>query len=139
MLKYMLDTDICIYVTKSRPSEIRETFNRHAGQICISTVTWGELVYGAEHSAKPEENLAVIEGMASRLEVLPYEQGDADHFGQIRAELRRSGNPIGPYDTMIAGHARARGLVLVTNNIREFERVPGLRVENWVESSRSGV
>ena len=132
MLKYMLDTNICIYVNKNRPPEIRETFNLHAGQICISSVTWGELVYGAEHSARPEENLAVIEGMSARLEVLAFETHDANHFGQIRSELYRIGNPIGPYDMMIAGHARARGLVLVTNNLREFERMPGLRTENWV-------
>jgi tRNA(fMet)-specific endonuclease VapC len=132
MLKYMLDTNICIYVNKNRPPEIREAFNRHADQICISSVTWGELVYGAEHSAKPEENLSVIEGMSARLEVLAFETHDANHFGQIRSELYRVGNPIGPYDMMIAGHARARGLVLVTNNLREFERVPGLRTENWV-------
>ena len=132
MLKYMLDTNICIYVNKNRPPETREAFNRHAGQICISSVTWGELVYGAEHSARPEENLAVIEGMSARLEVLAFETHDANHFGQIRSELYRIGNPIGPYDMMIAGHARARGLVLVTNNLREFERVPGLRTENWV-------
>ena len=132
MLKYMLDTNICIYVNKNRPPEIREAFNRHAGQICLSAVTWGELVYGAEHSARPEENLAVIEGMSARLEVLAFETHDANHFGQIRSELYRIGNPIGPYDMMIAGHARARGLVLVTNNLREFERMPGLRTENWV-------
>jgi tRNA(fMet)-specific endonuclease VapC len=132
MLKYMLDTNICIYVNKNRPPEIREAFNRHADQLCISTVTWGELVYGAEHSAKPEENLAVIEGMSARLQVLAFGTHDANHFGQIRSERYRVGNSIGPYDMMIAGHARARGLVLVTNNLREFERVPGLRTENWV-------
>ena len=133
MLKYMLDTDICIYVNKNRPAEIRGAFNQHAGQLCISTVTWGELVYGAEHSARPEDNLAVIEGMIARLEVLPFERHDADHFGQIRSELYKEGMPIGPYDMMIAGHARARGLILVTNNIREFGRVPGLRVDDWVK------
>jgi len=132
MLKYMLDTDICIYINKNRPPEIREAFNRHAGQICISTVTWGELIFGAEHSARTEENLTVIEGMAARLEVLPFEFSDADHFGQIRSELYRMGKPIDPYDMMIAGHARARGLILVTNNQKEFKRVPGLRVDNWV-------
>ena len=137
MLKYMLDTNICIYVNKNRPQDIRASFNRYAGQLCISTVTWGELVYGAEHSARPEENMAVIEGMAARLEVLPFELHDADHFGQIRSELYRVGKPIGPYDMMIAGHARARGLILVTNNVREFDRVTGLRVENWVKQSKT--
>jgi len=133
MLKYMLDTNIVIYTIRNRPSEVRDAFNRHAEQMCISSVTWGELVYGAEHSSRPEENLAVVEGMAARLKVLPFGTHDADHFGQIRAELKREGNLIGPYDMMIAGHARARGLVLVTNNMREFERVLGLRLDNWVK------
>ncbi len=77
--------------------------------------------------------LAVIEGMASRLKVLPFECHDADHFGQIRSELYSTGTPIGPYDMMIAGHARARGLILITNNLHEFKRVAGLCVENWVK------
>ena len=133
MLKYMLDTNIVIYTIRNRPPEVRDAFNRHAEQMCISSVTWGELVYGAEHSSRPEENLAVVEGMAARLEVLPFGVHDAGHFGQIRAELKRQGNLIGPYDMMIAGHARARGLVLVTNNMHEFERVLGLRLDNWVK------
>ncbi|WP_457673327.1 type II toxin-antitoxin system tRNA(fMet)-specific endonuclease VapC [Thiolapillus sp.] len=132
MLKYMLDTNIVIYVVKNRPESVREAFNQQAGRLCISTVTLGELYFGAEKSAKPEQNLEVIEGFAARLEVLPFEAGDAAHFGQLRAELAIQGTPIGPYDAMIAGHARARGLVLVTNNLREFQRVPGLRLENWV-------
>ena len=133
MLKYMLDTNIVIYTIRNRPPEVRDAFNRYTEQMCISSVTWGELVYGAEHSSRPEENLAVVEGMAARLEVLPFATHDANHFGQIRAELKRQGNLIGPYDMMIAGHARARGLVLVTNNMYEFERVLGLRLDNWVK------
>ena len=132
MLKYMLDTNIVIYTIKNRPAQVRDTFNRHAEQLCMSTVTLGELVYGAEKSAQPESNLAVVEGMAARLEVLPFDLQAAVHFGQIRAELARSGQLIGPYDMMIAGHARSLGLVLVTNNLAEFDRVPGLRLENWV-------
>jgi tRNA(fMet)-specific endonuclease VapC len=133
MLKYMLDTNIVIYTIKNRPDEVRTAFNKHDGQMSISTVTLGELIYGAERSSQPEKNMAVIEGMAARLEVLPFEPQDAAHFGQLRAELMNIGAPIGPYDMMIAGHARARGLILVTNNSREFERVPGLRIENWVQ------
>jgi tRNA(fMet)-specific endonuclease VapC len=135
MLKYLLDTNICIYTIRRRPPEIRERFNRLSDQLCISSVTWGELVYGAEHSARPEHNMRVIEGFAARLEVLPFQAGDAAHFGQVRAALYRIGKPIGAYDMMIAGHARARGLILVTNNTREFERVPGLQMENWVDGS----
>lgn len=132
MLKYLLDTNIVIYTLKNRPPEVREAFNRHADQLCASTVTLGELIYGAEKSRQPERNLAEVESFAARLQVLPFDTDAAIHFGQIRAELARSGYPIGPYDLMIAGHARSRGLVLVSNNLREFQRVPGLRLENWV-------
>lgn len=134
MLKFMLDTNICIFTIKNRPEQVREAFKRHSGQLSISTVTLMELIYGAEKSANPERNLADIEGFAARLEVLPYDTQAAAHSGQLRAELARIGKPIGPYDQMIAGHARAQGLILVTNNLREFERVPGLRVEDWVSA-----
>lgn len=133
MLKYLLDTNIAIYVIKNRPQRARERFTRHQGQIAMSTVTLMELVYGAEKSSQPERNLRDIEGLAARLAVLPYDEAAATHTGQIRAELARAGTPIGPYDQMIAGHARAQGLIVVTNNLREFERVPGLRAENWIE------
>lgn len=133
MIKYMLDTNIVSYTIKNRPQEVREAFKVHDGQMCISTVTLGELIYGAERSAQPEKNLDVVEGMAARLEVLSFTANDAAHFGQLRAELIANGQPIDPYDMMIAGHARAQGLILVTNNLKEFSRVPGLRVENWVK------
>lgn len=132
MLKYMLDTNICIFTIKHKPSHVRETFNQHSDQLCISTVTLMELVYGAEKSASPEKNLSVIEGFAARLEVLDYDPGAAYHSGELRSELAKAGTPIGPYDQMIAGHARSRGLILVTNNLQEFNRVPGLRVEDWL-------
>ncbi|MCF5143116.1 tRNA(fMet)-specific endonuclease VapC [Pseudomonas sp. WS 5532] len=132
MLKFMLDTNICIFTIKNKPQQVRETFKRHHGQLGISTVTLMELIYGAEKSANPERNLADVEGFAARLEVLKYDQDAAIHTGQLRAELARAGTPIGPYDQMIAGHARSQGLILVTNNRREFDRVPGLRVEDWV-------
>jgi len=132
MLKYMLDTNIVIYTIKNRPRQVREAFKQHENQMCISAVTKGELIYGAERSSQPERNLADIEGLIARLEAAPFEDHAAEHFGQLRAELYRIGQPIGPYDMMIAGHARAMGLILVTNNMKEFERVPGLRLENWV-------
>ncbi|MCY4281335.1 MAG: tRNA(fMet)-specific endonuclease VapC [Gammaproteobacteria bacterium] len=132
MLKYMLDTNIVIYVIKNRPLNVRKMFKRHSGQMAISAVTLGELIYGAEKSTQPERNLQDIESMTARLEVLPFNETAAIHFGQIRAELMRVGTPIGPYDQMIAGHARATGLLIITNNVNEFKRVPGLRVENWV-------
>lgn len=131
MLKYMLDTNIVIYTIKHRPARVRETFKRHAGQMCVSTLTVGELVFGAEQSTQIERNLADMEGFLARLDVLPFDAGAATHFGQVRAELYRVGRPIGPYDMMIAGHARSVGLMLITNNTREFERVDGLRIGNW--------
>ncbi|BCJ09087.1 MULTISPECIES: type II toxin-antitoxin system tRNA(fMet)-specific endonuclease VapC [unclassified Pseudomonas] len=136
MLRYMLDTNICIFTIKNKPQVVREAFNRYHGQLAISTVTLMELIYGAEKSAAPERNLAIVEGFAARLDVLDYDIQGAAHTAQLRAELAKAGTPIGPYDRMIAGHARARGLTLVTNNLREFQRVPGLRVEDWVSHPR---
>ena len=131
MLKYMLDTNIAIYTLKNRPAKVRAVFKKHAGEMCLSSVSLGELIYGAEKSDQVERNLSVIEGLAARLAVESFDTQAAMHFGQLRAELAKSGRLIGPYDMMIAGHARALGLILVTNNRREFDRVPGLRVENW--------
>ena len=132
MLKYMLDTNIVIYTIKNRPEQVRQAFNLHSGQMCISSVTWGELIFGAERSSRPEHNLKDIELFAANLEILDFGRDAADHFGQIRSELYADGKPIGPYDMMIAGHARSEALVLVTNNVKEFERVKGLRLDNWV-------
>ena len=132
MLKYLLDTNIVIYTMKNRPQRVKRRFQQHHGQMGISTVTIGELVFGAEHSQQTERNLADLEALAARLEVLPFDNQAAYHFGQIRAALYRTGQPIGPYDMMIAGQARAAGLILVTNNVKEFERVPGLLLENWI-------
>ena len=129
--RFMLDTNICIFTVKNRPQQVRDAFNCSHDQFCISSVSLMELICGAEKSASPEKNLSVVEGFAARLEVLPYDELAASHTGQLRAELARSGTPIGPYDQLIAGHARSRGLVMVTNNRREFDRLPGLRVEDW--------
>lgn len=132
MYKYMLDTNICIYTTKNQPPQVRDAFIRHQDQLCVSTVTAMELIFGAEKSGAPEKNLAVIEAFLARLAVLDYDLPAAQHSGQLRAELQKQGTPIGPYDQMIAGHARSLGLIVVTNNEREFDRVSGLRIENWV-------
>jgi len=128
----MLDTDICIYTIKNKPQAVRRVFIAHDGQMCVSTVTMMELIYGAEKSSDPERNLVEVEGFLARLDVLDYDVYAATHTGQVRAELAGAGKPIGPYDQMIAGHARSRGLIIVTNNQREFNRVPGLRTVNWV-------
>lgn len=132
MLKFMLDTNIAIHVIKRRPLQALGTFNQHAGQLCISSITLAELLHGAEKSARPEHNLQQVEDFVSRLTLLAYDSQAAAHYGEIRADLERKGTPIGVNDLHIAGHARSQGLILVTNNRAEFDRVAGLRLENWV-------
>lgn len=132
MLRYLLDTNIVIDVIKRRPMEVLEVFNRRAGEMAISTITEAELVHGAEKSQHREHNLRQVEDFTSRLEVLDYGRKAAAHYGDIRADLERKGTPIGVNDLQLAAHARGEGLILVTNNMREFERVAGLRVENWL-------
>lgn len=133
MLKYLLDTNIVIYVIKRRPIEVMGVFNENAGRMAISAITLSELYHGAEKSAKVAQNLAAVEEFASLLEVLPYTAKASQHYGAIRASLGKAGRPIGVNDLHIAAHARSEGLTLVTNNLGEFERVPGLLMENWVE------
>lgn len=132
MIKYMLDTNICIYVIKRRPMGVLDTFNKFAGTLCISSVTFAELCHGVEKSTLPEHNRRQVEDFVSRLEILPYGDKAAAHYGDIRATLERQGKTIGVNDLHIAAHARSEGLVLVTNNLKEFERVAGLRTENWL-------
>ena len=132
MLKYLLDTNIVIYVVKRRPASVHEAFNRHHGRMSLSAITLAELMHGAEKSSDPPRNLAVVEDFCSRLLVLPYTDKAAAHYGSIRAALEVAGRPIGVNDLHIAAHARSEGLTLVSNNLREFERVPGLLTENWV-------
>ncbi|MBH1928781.1 type II toxin-antitoxin system tRNA(fMet)-specific endonuclease VapC [Serratia rubidaea] len=134
MITHMLDTNIVIYVIKRRPREVLALFNQHAGKMAISAVTYGELVHGVEKSARQVENLRVVEDFVSRLDVLPYTDKAAAHYGNIRADLERKGSPIGVNDLHIAGHARSEGLVLVSNNLHEFARIDGLRLENWLSS-----
>lgn len=132
MLKYQLDTNIAIYVIKRRPVEALEIFNQHAGQLSISSITLAELMHGVEKSTMPDHNLRQVEDFVSRLVVLEYGNKAAAHYGDIRATLERKGMPIGVNDLHIAGHARSEGLTLVTNNQKEFERVEGLRLEDWI-------
>lgn len=135
MLKYLLDTNIVIYVIKRRPIDVMRVFNENAGRLAISAITLSELFHGAEKSAKVAQNLEVVEEFASLLEVLPYTARASQHHGSIRAALERVGQPIGVNDLHLAAHARSEGLTLVTNNLAEFERVPGLLTENWVEAA----
>ena len=132
MYKYMLDTNIVIYVVKSRPIEILDRFNANTGRMVISSVTLAELLHGVEKSAAPERNLRAVEDFVSRLVVLDYDCKAAAHYGAVRADLERKGSPIGVNDLHIAGHARSAGLILVTNNRKEFDRVSGLIVEIWL-------
>jgi tRNA(fMet)-specific endonuclease VapC len=136
MLRYLLDTNIVIYVLKRRPVEMLSTFNTNASRMAISSVTLAELFHGAEKSSRVSENLAAIEDFCSRLAVLPYGPKAAQHYGAIRAALEKLGQPIGVNDMHIAAHARSEGLVLVTNNMGEFARVPALELENWVHTAK---
>lgn len=131
MLKYLLDTNLCIRVLRDRPEALREKFNAEASSLCISSIVLYELLYGAAKSARPAENRHAVEAFGARLEVLDFDVDAAGHAGDIRAELERQGKPIGSYDLLIAGHARSRGLIVVTGNLAEFRRVEGLRCEDW--------
>ena len=132
MLKLLLDTNIVIYVIKRRPPSALARFNQFQGQMAISAITLAELVHGAEKSSDPPRNLAVVQDFRSRLAVLDYGERAAHHYGSIRAALEKLGQTIGINDLHIAAQARCDGLVLVSNNLREFERVPGLLTDNWV-------
>jgi tRNA(fMet)-specific endonuclease VapC len=129
----MLDTNICIYVIKQRPQSVLQRFNSFfVGEIGISTITLAELEYGASRSVQPEKNRRALEGFISPLEVAPFDRPATEAYGRIRATLEKKGRPIGAMDLLIAAHALSLGVGIVTNNEREFKRVPGLRVENWV-------
>ncbi|MCC6561277.1 MAG: tRNA(fMet)-specific endonuclease VapC [Xanthomonadales bacterium] len=132
MLRYMLDTNIAVYVLKRKPLQVLDVFNQRHGQMAISSIVYAELAFGAEKSLEPVRNQQVVESFCSRLVVLPYTEKAAQHYGRIRAVLERSGTPIGVNDLHIAAHACGEGLILVSNNLREFERVPGLVSENWL-------
>lgn len=133
--RYLLDTNICIYIAKYNPPAVRERFSHHAAhELAISVITLGELRFGAEKSQARERALAGIHELAGLIPVYALPAA-GEHYGQIRAELQRNGLPIGNNDLWLAAHARAEGWILVTNNEREFVRVPGLQVENWVASS----
>lgn len=133
-LRYLLDTNTCIYIAKHNPPAVRERFARHtAGELAMSVVTLGDLRYGAERSQARERSLQAIQHLISLIGVHPLTESAGEHYGQIRASLAARGSPIGNNDLWIAAHARSEAWVLVTNNVREFNRVEGLQIENWVE------
>lgn len=129
---HLLDTNICIYIRQARPPKVKERFARMPpNSLAMSVITWGELLYGACRSVSPAAARAKLDHIAGQISVLPLPLEAAGHYGNIRAHLAGRGELIGPNDLWIAAHARAAGLILVTNNAREFRRVKGLKVENW--------
>lgn len=131
-MKIMLDTNICIYIIKLRPQAVLQRFSAFpVGDIGISAITVAELEYGAAKSAQPSRNREALEQFISPLQVAAFDRQATETCGGIRVMLERKGQPIGAMDLLIAAHALSLGARLVTNNVREFKRVPGLRVENW--------
>lgn len=136
MPRYMLDTNICIYIKNHHPAEVLARFVKlPPGKVAMSTITYGELCFGAEKSSKPKESLHILQQLVTLIPVLPLDETVSVHYGKIRQHLQSTGKPIGNNDLWIASHALASKIILVTNNVLEFERVPGLRIENWVNSS----
>lgn len=132
-MRYLLDTDICIYTINQRPPAVLARFRQHASDgLGISTVTAAELHYGVERTGS-ERNREALRRFMSLLEVHPFDAEAAQVCGRLRAWLTSQGTPIGPFDTQIAAHAQSLGVTLVTNNTREFSRVPGLQLDNWAE------
>lgn len=136
-MRYLLDTNMIIYTLKRRPPQVAERFAEQlAGDICLSSISLSELMFGVAKSQQASKALNAIAELSEILEVIPYDDAAARVYGSLRAELERRGCPIGALDTLIAAHALALGATLVTNNLREFERVPGLLLENWVVSQQ---
>lgn len=133
-MKYMLDTNACIHLIKRRPPAVIRRFLEHdAGDFCISSITYAELMHGVEKSLSRDQNLLALMMMLSPITILPFDGVAAEVYGRVRASLESNGTPIGPMDTLIASHALSQGLTLITNNTREFDRVAGLTVEDWVK------
>ena len=132
-MRYMLDTNICIYLIKHKPLQVFEKLQEHnPDEICISAVTYAELVHGVEKSKAVERNRLALTILLSNIEILDFDMKVAEEYGRIRADLEKKGTPIGPLDMMIAGHAKSLDYTIVTNNVGEFKRVEGLQYENWV-------
>lgn len=134
-MEYLLDTNMCIYIIKNRPPEVREKFDTLSyGQVGLSSITLSELHYGVEKSELKEKNRVALRGFTLPLVVAVYGEAAAVHYGNIRAYLERTGQVIGALDMLIAAHARSMDITLVTNNTKEFKRVPDLKIENWITS-----
>ncbi len=134
MILYMLDTDICSYIIRERPLQVLEHFKRvEMDHLCISVVTYAELLYGVEHSSSKKVNRSIIDDFILHLSIIPWNEEAAEHYGNIRAYLQAKGRVIGSMDMMIAAHARSQKMTLVTNNDKHFQRVQKLTVENWAK------
>ena len=134
-MRYLLDTNTCIYVIKRSPPQVYKRLRKLSiGDVGISAITFCELQFGVTNSSKPEKNQLALTEFLAPLEVLDFPSAAAVTFGEIRSRLKRAGTPIGSYDLLIAAHALEQGLTLVTNNLKEFKRVPGLELENWMKS-----
>ena len=133
-MRYMLDTNICIYVIKHKPEKVFQKLQTiHPEDVCISSVTYAELVHGVEKSIAVEKNRLALSMLLANMEILDFDAVAANCYGKIRADLEKKGTPIGPLDMMIAGHAQSLGYTIVTNNVKEFSRVAALKIENWAE------
>ncbi len=131
-MTYMLDTNICIYSIKHKPERVfRILSGIDSSDVCISSITYAELVYGVEKSVAKDKNMIALMMLLSDIEIVKFDDRAASEYGDIRADLEKKGTPIGQLDMLIAGHARSLGLTLVTNNEKEFSRVEGLNVDNW--------
>ena len=132
-MTYMLDTNICIYAIKNNPEQVLEKLKQNlSNRICISAITLAELQHGVEKSMNPEKNSMALLQFLSILDILPFDDLAAVEYGKICAYLQKRGTPIGTMDMLIAAHAKTENLIIVTNNVREFERVPDLKIENWI-------
>lgn len=133
MKRYMLDTDTSSYIIKNRPAQVAARFRTlKMEQLCISVITYAELLYGVERSSSERVNRAIVENFIAHLDVLDWDKDAADHYSRIRTILEQQGQPIGGMDMQIGAHARSQGMILVTNNTRHFERIPALTLETWV-------
>ena len=133
-MRYMLDTNICIYIIKNKPESVVKELKRHdPKEICISAITYAELIHGVEKSMAVDKNRLALTLLLSNIEVLDFDINAANNYGKIRTYLEKQGTLIGPLDMMIAAHAQSLGYSIVTNNIKEFMRVPNLGVCNWVK------
>lgn len=130
---YMLDTDICIYIIKRKPrSVLKRLESLQPGQLAISAITFAELMNGAKKSQRLEANVAKLNELAELIEIRPFDQKAATFYGDVRSTLEKKGNIIGSNDSLIAAHALSLDWILVSNNEKEFGRVDGLRIENWI-------